>query len=890
MAFVDKIEKKRQEIANSVIQSFENDTKWSKGWYSISSNPHNAKTGNAYNGTNFLILLVQAAQKGYSDSRWLTFNQAQDLNASIKAGEKATSVFHYNEYDTLTKKPPNWSELHKLPADELREYEKENIKYSISYHSVFNAEQTINLPTPVLSTMSADELTKQNELIELIITNSNAKFIYGVGGAFYSPEQDTIRLPQIENFKSKQDYYATALHEIVHSTGHSSRLNRLGNKPTEQDYAIEELRAEFASMFLQSELGINLEGNHFENHTAYIKHWVRAVKDDRNILFKTISEAGDIASYVKDNYAVAAKEKDKQAEILQGNTISKASQLWQNYSKVKAENPDAIVMYRVGDFYEMFGDDALLAAVELDLTLTHRDVGLAERVSMCGIPFHTAETYIKILIEHEYKVAVCETPGTINLISKSEMHKSILDDSDYSDYESSIEDWERHAYKEWSYDELSPEEKKAYDEKQATFNKELKLQEIETALKSKITFERLEEIEYDYKNETNDEETQMWRDYLSSDEESLVQIWDNSYAESIAKIEYDIAMAVGENMFRQNSYITSDEQQRFLKEADYKDFLKQGGGLSGVYDISDKNTRAYVEKYAKYIYYGHVFNRDSNNKLQPVFLESILKETKNATSDIKSDVLINSNGGNSRKGAKMNSNITVIGKVVKGYEKTEFESGSAVGKFSVVVPSGKKDEQGKGVGDSFYNIETWNKSEQDTWSKRVNTGELVAVRGNLEVQTYERADGVKGTSLNIKNADATFLGKSGDAGMATVSIIGNLTRDPDVHTFDSGKTKASLTVAVNDANSKDENTKANYYDVELWNERAGAANYLHKGSKVGVYGDLRCEGYETKDGKIGTSIKIVNPQMNFLDKKQDNTSIFEPKSAKKQQKASSEQK
>ena len=76
--------------------------------------------------------------------------------------------------------------------------------------------------------------------------------------------------------------------------------------------------------------------------------------------------------------------------------------------QIKEKYPDTIVFYRLGDFYEMFFDDAVKASALLDLTLTGRDCGLEERAPMCGIPFHAAEVYISRLIGKGYKVAICE--------------------------------------------------------------------------------------------------------------------------------------------------------------------------------------------------------------------------------------------------------------------------------------------------------------------------------------------------------------------------------------------------------------------------------------------------------------------------------------------------
>ena len=88
--------------------------------------------------------------------------------------------------------------------------------------------------------------------------------------------------------------------------------------------------------------------------------------------------------------------------------ISALSPMMQEYVKTKEEYHDCILLYRLGDFYEMFFEDALTASKELEITLTGKDCGLKERAPMCGVPFHSVETYINRLIEKGYKVAICE--------------------------------------------------------------------------------------------------------------------------------------------------------------------------------------------------------------------------------------------------------------------------------------------------------------------------------------------------------------------------------------------------------------------------------------------------------------------------------------------------
>ena len=100
------------------------------------------------------------------------------------------------------------------------------------------------------------------------------------------------------------------------------------------------------------------------------------------------------------------------------------SPMMQNYIQTKEEYKDCILFYRLGDFYEMFFDDALLASKELELTLTGKNCGLLERAPMCGVPFHAAENYINKLVAKGYKVAICEQvedPKTAKGVVKREV-------------------------------------------------------------------------------------------------------------------------------------------------------------------------------------------------------------------------------------------------------------------------------------------------------------------------------------------------------------------------------------------------------------------------------------------------------------------------------------
>ena len=88
--------------------------------------------------------------------------------------------------------------------------------------------------------------------------------------------------------------------------------------------------------------------------------------------------------------------------------MAKLSPMMEQYVQTKEQYKDCILFYRLGDFYEMFFEDALLASKELELTLTGKDCGMEERAPMCGIPYHAADIYINRLVEKGYKVAIGE--------------------------------------------------------------------------------------------------------------------------------------------------------------------------------------------------------------------------------------------------------------------------------------------------------------------------------------------------------------------------------------------------------------------------------------------------------------------------------------------------
>ena len=93
---------------------------------------------------------------------------------------------------------------------------------------------------------------------------------------------------------------------------------------------------------------------------------------------------------------------------MQDVDLNRVSPMMRHYIGVKSEHPDVIIFYRLGDFYEVFFEDAIITSRELELTLTGRAAGLDERVPMCGVPYHAVDIYIEKMVEKGYKIGICE--------------------------------------------------------------------------------------------------------------------------------------------------------------------------------------------------------------------------------------------------------------------------------------------------------------------------------------------------------------------------------------------------------------------------------------------------------------------------------------------------
>lgn len=260
-----------------------------------------------------------------NDPRFVTMSGVQNMNAKrpkdepeirIRKGTKAIARIEYNkrfEYGT-----PEWEE-------EIKRIEKKNPSRAQMLIGD-KRDIWINKPTNIFSAECCDnfpplvdkkQLTKTeiHENCETILIGSESPIVYDGGGKnYYSLGEDTIHLTRRDYFLSNEAFYATALHEIAHSTGHEDRLNRELGKSfgTLEEYALEELNAEFAAAMLSEKYGLPMTEERLNNHAVYLKSWADAIENNPNALDLAMTNASKIVDYIEQNIYSLGKERIQQ--------------------------------------------------------------------------------------------------------------------------------------------------------------------------------------------------------------------------------------------------------------------------------------------------------------------------------------------------------------------------------------------------------------------------------------------------------------------------------------------------------------------------------------------------------------------------------------------------
>lgn len=244
--------------------------------------PFNGATGRRYRGINVLLLLgTSDSPFTGADPRWCTYRQATERGWQVRKGERATTVFFYKRIEIEDRRRGEDDDsTRRIPV--LRAY------------SVFNAAQIDGIP-PFRAPTADEAPWRRPEASDVILRNSGASIRIGGDRAFYMLATDHIQLPPDSAFKSGPLWSAVALHELGHWSGAPNRLDRdLSGMFGSATYAKEELRADLASLFIGTTLGIPTDVPH---HASYVASWSRILKDERREIFRAAADAQRIADF-----------------------------------------------------------------------------------------------------------------------------------------------------------------------------------------------------------------------------------------------------------------------------------------------------------------------------------------------------------------------------------------------------------------------------------------------------------------------------------------------------------------------------------------------------------------------------------------------------------------
>lgn len=272
-------------ITDRMIEALEQGTvPWQKPWDPQVGQPRNLR-GRKYRGVNVWLLSLESFTHNYSSPYWLTYRQAKKAGGHVKKGESATPVIFWKWIEKETENEDGESETISFPI--------------LRYYNVFNLDQTEGVEAPEADCANFDPISEAQTVIDDM--PNPPEITHGGSRAFYSVAHDAIRLPAQHAFDRPEGYYSVAFHELVHSTGHSSRLDRIDVEVLisfdTEDYSKEELVAEMGSAFLCALVGIEQT---FDNSAAYISSWLRELQDDKTLVVYAAARAQKAIDYILD--------------------------------------------------------------------------------------------------------------------------------------------------------------------------------------------------------------------------------------------------------------------------------------------------------------------------------------------------------------------------------------------------------------------------------------------------------------------------------------------------------------------------------------------------------------------------------------------------------------
>lgn len=269
-------------VTDRIIAAMEAGTvPWHKSWATGGASVPVSIHGHEYRGINAFVLGFCSP---YASNVWLTYNQARERGGYVRKGEKGTAVLLFK---TIDRKRESTDE--------------ESARFFATTYTVFNIEQCEGVELPAKLATVVQNTEDPIAACEAIAAGyAGAPAIkHGGDRACYIPLLDQIRMPVPASFESRARYYNVLFHELGHSTGHASRLDRelVGFDADSHAYSKEELIAELTAALLCNRAGID-SAPLVENSAAYLRSWLGRLKDDRSILVQAASAASKAADWI----------------------------------------------------------------------------------------------------------------------------------------------------------------------------------------------------------------------------------------------------------------------------------------------------------------------------------------------------------------------------------------------------------------------------------------------------------------------------------------------------------------------------------------------------------------------------------------------------------------
>lgn len=270
-------------ITAQIIQQLESGViPWRKPW--TCDTPVNLISQKPYRGLNPFLL----ASQGYGSRYWLTYAQATTLGGHVRKGEKSSLVTFWNIGEEKTRKFADGSERKSKPI-------------LLRLYHVFNLEQTEGIAEKLGVTSNIPRTANLDACEKIVAGMPNQPSYVQDGQAWYRPSSDTVGIPARNAFNSAEAYYATLFHELTHSTGHKSRLNRFEETSADhqfgsESYSKEELVAELGAAMLCGFTGI--APRVIGNSAAYLQSWITRLKADSRLIISAASAAQKAADHI----------------------------------------------------------------------------------------------------------------------------------------------------------------------------------------------------------------------------------------------------------------------------------------------------------------------------------------------------------------------------------------------------------------------------------------------------------------------------------------------------------------------------------------------------------------------------------------------------------------